>query len=131
MRNIIATLCGLAAVCAILAFTPRSHIVPAGILLPAKIVRAPINTDQVIIYHQTPSEHFTVLGAVHIEQRFVTLDPATRDKLLQAVKTEAASVGANGVVIDVFEPNQTEVGDVLTFMGTAIDIPHPAQGEKP
>lgn len=130
-RSLISALFGIAAVCLLLALTPRSHIVPAGILLPAKNVRAPINPDSVTIYHQTPPEHFTVLGAVQIEQRFVTLDAATKNKLLQYAQDRAASVGANGLVINVFEPNQTEVGNVLSFMGTAIYIPHSIRSAKP
>ncbi|MDP1574560.1 MAG: hypothetical protein Q8L78_06480 [Coxiellaceae bacterium] len=100
--------------------TPSAHYEPQGIILPAKIVRAPTSADDVVIYHQAP---FGVkdLGQIRVEFAFKTLNTQVRDDLLAKVKALAASVGANGVVVNVLVPGEG-VRQVLSFVGTAVYV---------
>src|SRR3989338_1091916 len=119
MRNIVCTLVGIIAVIGLIMTTPKAIFSPKGMLLPAKQVRAPIPASAVKIYHQAPQSDFQVLGKVHAELHFTVLNTQTQDALLAKVKSLAAQVGANGVVIELLVPNDG-VTHVLTFIGTAI-----------
>lgn len=122
LRVVICTAVGLCAVLFLLAITPKVNYVPRGMILPAKMVRAPISADQVTIYEQSPIGSFTRLGSVRAEMAFSELNSKTRDQLLDKVKSMAASIGGNGVVIKLLVPSDG-VRHVLTLMGTVIYIP--------
>ena len=105
-----------------LAFVPRPDYSPHGLVLPAKTVRAPISADQVTIYHQAPPGNLQTLGQIRVEYAFNALNVHTRDVLFAKVKSLAASVGANGVVVTALVPGDN-LRKVLTFFGTAIYVP--------
>ncbi|MCX7121497.1 MAG: hypothetical protein NTZ67_06980 [Gammaproteobacteria bacterium] len=122
IRTLTCTVAGLLAVLCLVAFAPKQIFMPKGIVLPAEHVRPSISADEVTILHQAPDGHFQSLGQVHVELGFETLGTQTRDALFQKVKTLAASVGANAVVVNLLVPDDG-LRHVLTFMGTAIYIP--------
>jgi hypothetical protein len=122
MRTVICTVAGLLAVFAVIAFAPAPLFLPKGIALPAEKVLPAISAEQVTIYQQAPSGHALFLGTVRAEMSFQTLDASVKTRLFQKVKTLAASLGANGVVIDMLVPNDG-VRHMLTFIGTAIYTP--------
>ncbi|OGT43304.1 MAG: hypothetical protein A3F13_07595 [Gammaproteobacteria bacterium RIFCSPHIGHO2_12_FULL_40_19] len=122
VRVLICTLAGIVAVALLLLFVPIQEFSAKGIILPAKQVRAAISPESVIIYSQTPQANFTRLGEVRAEIEFSVLDATVKDKLFEKVKTMAASVGANGVIINLMLPNNG-VRQMLTFIGTAIYAP--------
>lgn len=121
-RTIICTLAGLLSVGFLLWLTPQQVLLPQGMLLPAQHVRAPISSDQVTIYHQVPAARFTRLGALSIEQGFNALNATTKNLLDQKIKSLAAKVGANGVIVNFLAP-YNGVRQMLVFRGTAIYIP--------
>lgn len=121
-RVLICTLAGILAVLILIITTPKQEFVAKGILLPAQQVRTPISPERVMIYSQAPQINFTRLGEVRAEIAFSTLDATTKEKIFEKVKTMAASVGANGVVINLMVPNDG-VSHMLTFIGTAIYMP--------
>lgn len=90
-------------------------------MLPAKHVRASISPDAVVIYRQSPLGA-QKLGQIRVEFAFQELSEQTRDQLEGKVKALAASVGANGVVVNLFVPGDG-VRKVLTFVGTAVYVP--------
>ena len=100
--------------------TPTAHYAPQGIILPAKVVRAPTSADDVVIYHQAPLSAQD-LGQIRVEFAFKALNTDVRDDLLAKVKALAASMGANGVVVTVFVPGDG-VRQVLSFVGTAVYV---------
>lgn len=128
-RVLICTIAGLLAVTLLIALTPRQTFLPKGIVLPAKITRAPISPDQVTIYNQAPSSDFTRLGDIHIEQAFTVLNAQTRDLLIQKVKEMAASIGANGVIVTLLMPND-QLRKMIVFYGAAIYRPSQTTGSK-
>lgn len=130
IRTAICTLAGVAAVVCIVALTPTPSFSPQGIILPAQHVRAPIAVDQVRIYNEAPSVAFDRLGTISVEAHFKAVDSSAKEALFQKVKALAASVGANGVVINIFEPNNTEVGPVVSFLATAVYVPHQTGGAQ-
>lgn len=121
LRVIICTAAGLCVVLFLLAMTPKATYVPRGMILPAKTVRAPIAANQVTIYEEAPVGS-TRLGSVRAEMAFRELDSQTRDQLLDKVKSMAASIGGNGVVVKLLVPSDG-VRHVLTLMGTVVYIP--------
>ncbi|HLB57176.1 MAG TPA: hypothetical protein VJK30_07630 [Coxiellaceae bacterium] len=129
IRVIICTIAGLLAVALLIAFTPHQNFLPKGIVLPAKITRAPISPDQVTIYNQAPSGDFTRLGDIHIEQAFTVLNAQTKDLLIQKVKDMAASIGANGVIVTLLVPSK-QLRPMIIFYGAAIYSPSQTTGSK-
>lgn len=122
VRVMICTVAGLCAVLILLAMTPNASYLPHGMVLPEKNIRAPISVDQVTIYEEAPAGSFKRLGSVRAEIAFSELDSQTRDQLLDKVKSMAASIGGNGVVVKLLVPSDG-VRHVLTLMGTIIYIP--------
>lgn len=122
LRVAICTAAGLCAVLFLVMMTPTIVYTPRGMVLPAKTVRAPISADQVTIYEEAPSGSFKRLGSVRAEMAFRELNAQTRDRLLDKVKSMAASIGGNGVVVKLLVPSDG-VRHVLTLMGTIIYIP--------
>lgn len=127
-RHLICTLVGALALICVLLLTPKSNYVPHGIILPAKTVRAAIDPDQVTLYEHDPVNEQQVLGHISIEMALNQLNEATRDAMLAKIRALAASVGANGVVVNVFVPGDG-VRKLLIFMGTAI-YASPTAGSK-
>ena len=121
-RVAICAAAGLCAILILLAMTPKPTYLPHGMVLPAKTVRAPISADQVKIYDEAPAGSFKRLGSVRAEMAFSELDSQTRDRLLDKVKSMAASIGGNGVVVKLLVPSDG-VRHVLTLMGTVVYIP--------
>lgn len=122
LRVLICTVVGLCSVLLLLAMTPEIIYSPRGMVLPAKKVRAPISPHQVMIYDQAPSQSFERLGSVRAEIGFTALNQQTKDQLFNKVKSLAASIGGNGVVVNILVPNDG-VRHVLTLMGTVIYLP--------
>lgn len=119
IRTLICTVFGLAAVFLLWMFIPHQIFVPKGIVLPAEHIRAPISPNSVKIYSEPPIGNYQTLGSVRTELTFDVLDTKTKDLLIQKVKTLAASVGANGVIVTLLVPNNG-VRQMLMFIGTAI-----------
>lgn len=122
IRSISCTFAGLLAVVFLIALTPRHDFTSKGIVLPAQHIRPAISPDDVTLYHQMPTAHVESLGQVRAELSFHTLNTETQDALFQKVKTLAAGVGANGVVINYLVPDDG-VRHMLMFIGTAIYLP--------
>ncbi|OGT48104.1 MAG: hypothetical protein A3E82_07060 [Gammaproteobacteria bacterium RIFCSPHIGHO2_12_FULL_38_11] len=123
IRTLVCTLAGLLAVICLVALAPRQVFTSKGIILPAEHVRSAISPHDVSILQQAPEGNFQSLGQVHVELGFNTLSTQTRDQIFQKVKILAASVGANTVIINLLVPDDG-MRRVLTFIGTAIYIPH-------
>ncbi len=117
----VCSLIGVLAVVLLLWLIPPQNYEPKGILLPGRLVRAPISPEQVTIYPRALAKNYQVLGEIRVEQGFQTLDDETRDRLLQRVKQMAASVGANGVIVKFLSPDEG-VRKVITFVGTAVYV---------
>ena len=129
IRSFVATIIGILAVLCLLAFVPKRELLPKGIVLPGKTIRAATLPASVIIYQQAPNGSIENLGIVSIEQSAKVDDTAARNRVLQKVRELAAQVGANGVIVNYFEPHPAEgMGQIFTFMGVAIYTPH--SGEK-
>jgi len=122
IRTLICTLAGVLAVILLLVLTPHHSFTPKGIALPAKTVRSPISPDQVTIYQEAPTDAFTRLGQVRVELGFEQLGKETKIDLFQKVRALAASLGANGVVLQLLVPNDG-VRHTVTFIGMAIYMP--------
>lgn len=121
-RALICTAAGIFSVLFLLAMTPKNTHEPRGIILPSKIVRAPISSDDVKIYEASPVGFSQRLGSVRAELAFDDLNAQTRDLLLDKVKSLAASIGGNGVVVKILVPSDG-VRHVLTLVGTVVYIP--------
>ena len=119
---LICTLAGILAVVCLMLFAPKQTFDAKGIVLPAKEVRAASSPESVVIYSQAPEDNFVRVGEVRAEMAFSILDATTKEKLFEKIKTVAASVGANGVIINLMVPNDG-VSHMLTFIGTAIYVP--------
>lgn len=124
-RSVICALAGVLALSIFLLCTPKEVISAKGIVLPAAIVRAPISSDEVRFYNQAPAS-FKKMGDVRVELQFSHLNSETENKLFEKVKSLAADVGANGVIIEMVVPSDM-VGKILTFVGTAIYVPNSAR----
>lgn len=122
IRTAICILAGMLALLFLFMLTPKHLLLPKGIALPAQTVRASITPDQVTIYHQAPHVNFTRLGDVRVELGFRLLNAQTKDLLLEKVKTLAASLGANGVIVNFAEP-YNGIRPIFPFYGTAIYVP--------
>ncbi|MCX7125858.1 MAG: hypothetical protein NTU49_09015 [Gammaproteobacteria bacterium] len=122
IRSIVCTFAGLLAVVCLVAMAPQYQFSPKGILLPAEHVRPASSPDDVQIYQQAPAGNYQTLGQVHAELSFHTLSTQTRDEILQKAKTLAASVGANGVIVNYMVPDDG-VRHMVMFVGTAIYSP--------
>jgi hypothetical protein len=121
-RAWVCTIVAALALFVLIGFTPKQVFLPKGIVLPAEKVFPAISADSVTIYTQAPDVSMTRLGMVRAEVEFNTLTPQTKEQLFQKVKTMAASIGANGVVINLLVPDD-RVRHMLTFIGTAVYIP--------
>ena len=122
LRTTVCTLAGLFAVLCVFVFAPHKPFSPYGIILPTEHVRAAISPDDVIIYNNAPIGKIQKLGQVRAELSFYNMSDETRDTLFHKIKTLAASVGANGVVINYMVPDNG-VRHMLMFVGTAIYLP--------
>lgn len=122
LRVLICTLAGVLAVVSLMLFAPKQVFGAKGIVLPAKQVRAASSPESVVIYSQAPQANFIRLGEVRAEIEFSVLDATAKETLFEKVKTMAAGVGANGVIINLMVPNDG-VSHMLTFIGTAIYVP--------
>ena len=105
----------------LLVFTPRHSLNPKGIVLPATEKTFPaVSPDLVKIYKDIPDQDYQVVATIRAEQGFVPLkDKQSQEKLIDYVKTLAGSVGANGVIIRWFVPDQG-VQKAFTFVGQAV-----------
>ena len=108
--------------------TPRDHFAAKGILLPAQHVRPAISPNDVVIAEKALPNNFQELGHIRVELAFKTMNAKTRDELLQKVKSLAASVGANTVVVNMMVPGG--ITHMVTFIGTAVYIPSKSEGAK-
>ena len=125
-RTTICTLAGIVAVALLLLLTPSHPFAAKGIVLPAATIPAPIAADLVTIYDNVPDFHFRRMGQVRAELAFDQETPETRAQLIATVKSLAASVGANGVVVHLFVANNS-LSNTLSFVGTAIAV---SKGKK-
>jgi len=118
-RTLVCTVVGLLAVGLLLLLTPSQHFLPKGIALPAKTTLPATSAKQITIYLRPPAGHFVKVGQVRAEMHFNTLNPKMKKKLFDQVKSLAATLGANGVIIRLLEPDDG-VRHMITFMGMAI-----------
>lgn len=68
----------------------------------------PVSEDAVVIYIQKPSFEYTVVGIVQARGMGFTNEARDQELAIKALKREAASIGANGVIIG--ESNQEIAG---------------------
>lgn len=103
------TLCGLVA---LLAACATDSVVVTG------TARAPIPAAEVRIYSRPPAvfEEIAILNASK-NSAFTTGGQKTVDKVIEGLKSQAAKVGANGVILDGFSDNQT--GSVGSGVGSS------------
>ena len=121
-RTLVCTAIGLLVLAFLFMLTPKPVYLPHGIVLPEKVVRAPITDNQVAIFQAAPNGNYQRLGEVRVEMAYQILDTETRDRLFAYVKSLNAQVGANGVVINMLASGEN-LRPTLTFIGTAIFIP--------
>lgn len=119
VRHWVCTLVGLLGLALVIFLTPRLTFEPKGMILPAKALRKALPADQVKIYQTPPLGDIQRLGEVRAELAFTQPTQAVKDRLLNSVKQMAASMGANGVVVQLFVENDG-MRNVFTFVGTAI-----------
>jgi hypothetical protein len=74
----------------------------------------PVSEDAVVIYIQKPTFDYLVVGLVEARGMGFTDEARDQELAIEALKSEAASIGANGVIIG--ESNQEIVG--ITKYGT-------------
>jgi len=126
VRTTICTLMGVLALLVLFALTPKPVLAPKGIVLPAQQVRAPISADHVMIYHRAPSATTVTLGQIRVELGFNNQpNEDTKMALFQKIKSLAASVGANGVIVNYLVSNDG-IRKMITFIGTAVYVPQSA-----
>lgn len=119
-RTIIATLAGLLVVILIILVTPRMSFTAKGNALPAEKIFPATSADNVKIYNQAPQTYFTTLGTINAEIKFDTaVTDQTKAALFQKVKSLGATLGANGVIINILAPDNG-VAHMLYFNGVAI-----------
>ena len=119
IRVLVCTLAGLLGVILLLVFSPSSPCTPKGIALPAKKTLTEASRDTVVVYKQAPQSNFTIVGMVNAQIKFNTLNVQTEEALFQKVKTLAATLGANGVIVRALVPDNS-IGHRLIFYRTAI-----------
>lgn len=124
-RTLICTVVGLIAVMMLIAFSPTQTPTPKGIILPAKHVRAAISPNSVVIYSEPLQAKSLKLGKIRVELAYQNLNEQTKAIVLQKVKSLAASVGANGVIVD-YVLTRDDIGRIVTLMGTAVYVPSAA-----
>jgi uncharacterized protein YbjQ (UPF0145 family) len=78
--------------CAALETSEATHML-SGAAFP------PIAVDAVSIYLQKPDFQYTVVGVVEARGMGFTNEARDQELAVQALKREAASIGANGVII--------------------------------
>ncbi len=80
---------------------PSSHVLTG-------LARPPILPSQVVVYTETPAvfEEIAILDASS-KSVFSTGGPQDTDKVIARFKTEAAKLGANGVILEGFDQAQT------------------------
>lgn len=119
-RTLICTLAGLLAVFILIALTPKQILLPKGIALPAEKTLPAISSDQVTIYHHSsPPSSFITLGRLSIEEGYNPANQDTKTELFQKIKSLAASLGANGVIVTLMIPT-TMLRPMIVFRGIAI-----------
>lgn len=114
----------------------------SGTVLLTGHARPSISADQVVIY-TTPPEHYEVIGMVDAEASHAWTDQGRLDKAVAELKEQAASVGANGILLQgvatgssgstgAFVPNGAGGGLFVSssshekqVSGTAIYVPAP------
>ena len=121
-RATICTLGGLVVIALILAFTPRPIVTAKGNALPAEKIFPAVSAKNVMIYAQAPQSHYTTVGTVNAEIKFKTVTVQTKEALFQKVKSLAATLGANGVIMNMLVPDDG-MEHMLAFYGTAIYTP--------
>lgn len=124
IRTVVATVAGCIATAFFIFSTPNYCYVPHGIALPSA-ARSAISADQVTIYEDAPYGNIVRVGEVRAELAYHTLTPETKKPLFDQVKKLAASMGANGVVVNVLLTGG-ELKNILTFVGTAVYIQNPS-----
>ena len=123
MRSLFCAFFGIVVVLVLLAFTPKHNLSPKGIVLPAtQKTFAAMSPSDVVIYHQSPEQSYQVVAQIRAEQGFKSpTNEKTKKALLSYVKNLAASVGANGVIVKFFVPDNG-VQKAFTFIGEAIRL---------
>jgi predicted aconitase len=122
MRSFICAACGILAVLLILLLAPTNQLIAHGIALPASTdQRAAVSPTDVTLYHEEPFEDFKVVGQVRGEISIGSLEQDTQQQLTNDMKALAASMGANGIIVQLFVPD-TGVQHAYTFIGTAIHV---------
>lgn len=125
IRSVIGSIIGILAVSCLLLLAPKQTLLPKGIALPAKTIRPAIASSMVVLYQQIPTNSVENLGKISIEKSAAIDDAASRKLIIEKAKTLAAQIGANGMIINYFEPHPAEgMGQVFTFIGTAIYMKH-------
>lgn len=105
----------LAAGCA----APQSHVLTG-------VARAPIPPDQVLVLSQPPPQ-FQDVAIVRANDRSTHPgSPAAQDTVIQRLRQEAASLGANAIILEGFSSRQSAT--IGTGVGSTSYGPHSAVG---
>jgi murein endopeptidase len=80
------------------------------------VVRPPTSAGQIVVYSEAPRsfEQIAVLDASR--RTLFGAGPGSTDKVLERLKTEAAKLGANGLILEELE--QTQTGSFGTGAGS-------------
>ncbi len=102
LSQTVAVVLALLVVLAMMHFIPKPAFAPHGIILPAKVIKAPISPNQVRIYRALPAE-YQKLGRITIEMHAARGANQRVDQARMVVKAQslAATVGANGMVFNL------------------------------
>jgi hypothetical protein len=122
-RSAISGILGLAAVLAVYYTFPMQNYQPKGLLLPGKVTRSAIDPSKVKTLAESPLTAVP-LGAVHLLLH-IEADPGPDQEamVLQKAQELAASVGANGLVIQSAGPVQSGPFRSLMYQASAVYVP--------
>jgi uncharacterized protein YbjQ (UPF0145 family) len=111
----------IAAAAILEACAPSTHVLVGH-------ARPPISPDQVRIYSQPPPTPFEEIATLDASSKsaFGTGGQKSVDKVVERLKTEAAKLGANGVILEGF--SDAETGSIGTGVGSDSYGNHSAVG---
>lgn len=91
--------------------SPSSHVVTGE-------VRSAISPSEVVIYEVPPERYTEIAALTATSSRTKTVGGQSEiDEVMNYLKSEAASLGANGVIINFLEDEPVNINRVTTYDG--------------
>lgn len=121
----ISVVLGLLAIIILLLFVPRQVYRAAGVLLPAKQTQTqPAISPSAVVRMENSPVTSSLLGYINIERKYPAKGQLAQEQIWALAQKLAAQVGANAVVIKLFQVGGLTKGYyIYVFRGEAIYVP--------